>query len=34
MGRFHAKPWLAAVGWGATALMSVTVVGLVISLFV
>jgi Mn2+/Fe2+ NRAMP family transporter len=33
MGRFHAKPWLAAVGWGATALMSVTVVGLVISLF-
>ena len=31
MGRFRARPWLAVVGWGATALMGLTVAGLILS---
>jgi Mn2+/Fe2+ NRAMP family transporter len=32
MGRFRARPWLFWAGWGATALMAVTVAALLWSL--
>ena len=32
MGHFQAHPWLAATGWGATALMAATVLTLLVSL--
>ncbi len=33
LGRYTAKPWLAWAGWGATALMGLTVLALLLSLF-
>ena len=34
MGRFHARPWLAIVGWAGTGLMGLTVIGLVASFLI
>ena len=34
MGRFHARPWLAIVGWAGTGLMGMTVIGLVASFLI
>ncbi|MGN6570675.1 MAG: NRAMP family divalent metal transporter [Pseudolabrys sp.] len=34
MGRFHAKPWLAIVGWTGTGLMGLMVIGLVASFLI
>jgi NRAMP (natural resistance-associated macrophage protein)-like metal ion transporter len=34
MGRFRATRWLAIAGWGATALMAVTVIAMVVSMIV